>query len=174
MPVESAAGHERASLYRISRITMEITTSLGSHTDSSRSFLRWPFRFLSHLQCEHHNDEVSVPLSSILLLTSPFVFVYTYEVRGANAFTWESTHETILRFRFIALLLWPLRSNRSFPLPTFLAVKLSLPRLRFVRVNIVCKHARSQFQVPASSSKDIDDREPMQARRSLQTRFISL
>lgn len=76
MPVESAAGHERASspLYRLSRITMEIATSLGSHTDSSCSFLCRPFRFLSR----NVRRKVSVPLSFILLFASP---LYTYCTR---------------------------------------------------------------------------------------------
>lgn len=99
MPVESAAGHERASpLYRLSRITMEITTSLGSHTDSSCSFLRRPFRFLSRKV----RRKVSVPLSFILLFASPLytyytricihIYIYIRIYAGVNACTREKAH----------------------------------------------------------------------------------
>lgn len=123
MPVESAAGHERASpLYRLSRITMEITTSLGSHTDSSCSFLCRPFRFLSRKV----RRKVSVPLSFILLFASPLytyytricIHIYTRTYAGVNACTREKAHVPP-QFRLIALgwslflslsLLWPLFS----------------------------------------------------------------
>lgn len=105
MPVESAAGHERASpLYRLSRITMEITTSLGSHTDSSCSFLCRPFRFLSRKV----RRKVSVPLSFILLFASPLyiyytrIHIYTRTYAGVNACTREKAHVPP-QFRLIAL-----------------------------------------------------------------------
>lgn len=156
MPVESAAGHERASpLYRLSRITMEITTSLGSHTDSSCSFLCRPFRFLSRKV----RRKVSVPLSFILLFASPLytyytricIHIYTRTYAGVNACTREKAHVPP-QFRLIALG-WSLSLSFS-PLATFLTVKLSLPRLRSARVNmkensIVCKQA-VRFEAPGS------------------------
>lgn len=156
MPVESAAGHERASpLYRLSRITMEITTSLGSHTDSSCSFLCRPFRFLSRKV----RRKVSVPLSFILLFASPLytyytricIHIYTRTYAGVNACTREKAHVPP-QFRLIALG-WSLSLSFS-PLATFLTVKLSLPRLRSARVNmkensIVCKQA-ARFEAPGS------------------------
>lgn len=66
----------RASLYWLSRITMEITTSLGSHTDSSCSFLCRPFRFLSLPSTSTTDTSVPVPLSFIVLYL-PLARTYT-------------------------------------------------------------------------------------------------
>lgn len=151
MPVESAAGHERASspLYRLSRITMEIATSLGSHTDSSCSFLCRPFRFLSR----NVRRKVSVPLSFILLFASP---LYTYCTRIC-VYIYRYTRAHVKRSSTVSFnRTWSIALSLSFSfLSTFFAVKLSLPRLRSARVNmkensIVCKQTARFEAVPGS------------------------
>lgn len=135
---------------------MEITTSLGSHTDSSCSFLRRPFRFLSRKV----RRKVSVPLSFILLFASPLYTHYIYShmythiyiriYAGVNACTREKAHvKCSSTVSFNRTWLFSLSS-----LATFLTVKLSLPRLRSARVNmkensIVCKQA-ARFEAPGS------------------------
>lgn len=133
---------------------MEITTSLGSHTDSSCSFLRRPFRFLSRKV----RRKVSVPLSFILLFASPLYTHYIYShihiyiriYAGVNACTREKAH--VKRSSTVSFNRTWLFSLSS--LATFLTVKLSLPRLRSARVNmkensIVCKQA-ARFEAPGS------------------------
>lgn len=141
---------------------MEITTSLGSHTDSSCSFLRRPFRFLSRKV----RRKVSVPLSFILLFASPLytyytricihIYIYIRIYAGVNACTREKAHvkrSSTVSFNRTWLVSIVLSLSLSH-LATFLTVKLSLPRLRSARVNmkensIVCKQA-ARFEVPGS------------------------
>ena len=138
MPVESAAGHERE------RFSLPaISNNYGNHYEPRFSH-RFSccvlssvghVRFLFHLRRAHHRrDEVSVPLSFILLF---FLFCFLRFVLAHRHIQLcaKRVHvrndRTVSFHRTVALF-------RSFPppSPTFLTVKLSLPRLRSARVNI--------------------------------------
>lgn len=79
---------------RLSRITMEITTSLGSHTVVAR-FLRRLFRF--HLR--YHTIPMMCVPSYSLLFRRPFACVRRWKVAHVRADTWESE-------RYISALVW--------------------------------------------------------------------
>jgi len=126
MLVEGARRATRAPLRRLSQITMEITTSLGSHTVAITSFV-------GHFVFTRAFDTAPpsmLPYSLLfpiyLLLSFPFRESIRSKVERARADTWESERSwAFVRFRSLS----EPRGHcvAAFAVSTFLTIKLSLP-----------------------------------------------
>lgn len=123
-------GVTRAPFRRLSRITMEITTSLGSHTVAVAFFV-------GHFVSTHAFDTAppSVPPYSLLfpiylLLSFSFRASIRSKVEHARAEIREKANDPGLLYGFVLprRAARPLRSSLPLsPVSTFLTVKLSLP-----------------------------------------------
>lgn len=120
----------RAPLRRLSR------NNYGNHYEPRFShhrccFLRRPFRFHSRLRYRTTVPVPPYPLLSPISFSRPFVCFHTAEGGARTCTGGHVRKRTILGFRTVSFsrrAAGPLRSSLPLTVPTFLTMKLSLPR----------------------------------------------